>query len=87
MKGWAKIDLSKYNVVASGKVVLSIEWIKVSKAIDERLVKMNGSKQGTPVVLFKTNKKTGTFFIRRSSEAPWITEKENSPVFYITTQG
>ncbi len=87
MKGWEIIDLSKYNVVASGKVVLTIEWIKVSKAIEERLVKMNGSKQGTPVVLFKTNKKIGTFFIRRGSEAPWKTEKGNSPVFYITIKG
>jgi hypothetical protein len=86
-KGWEKIDLSKYNVVTSGKVVLTIEWIKVSKAIEERLVKMNGSKQGTPVVLFKTNKKTGIFYIRKGSEAPWITEKENSPVFYIITKG
>lgn len=87
MKGWEKIDLSKYNIVASGKIVLTIEWIKVTKAIEERLVKMNGSKQGRPVVLFKTNKKTGTFFIRKGSEAPWKTEKENSPVFYITIKG
>jgi hypothetical protein len=87
MKGWEKIDLSKYNIVASGKVILTIEWIKVSKATEERLVKMNGSKQGTPVVLFKTNKKTGTFFIRKGSEAPWMIEKDYSPVFYITTKG
>lgn len=87
MKGWEKIDLSEYNIVASGKVVLTIEWIKVSKAIEERLVKMNGSKQSRPVVLFKNNKKTGTFFVRKGSEAPWITEKGKSPVFYITTKG
>ena len=87
VKGWEKINLSKYNIVTSGKVALTIEWIKVSSVVEDRLVKMNGSKQGTPNVLFKTNNKSGVFFYRHGSEAPWQTKIENSPVFYITTKG
>lgn len=82
-KGWQKIDLSKYNIVSFGKVALTIEWIKISNVIEKRLVKMNGSKQGMAVVLFDTNNKTGTFLIRKGSEAPWKIEEGSSPAYYL----
>nr|WP_321452579.1 carboxypeptidase-like regulatory domain-containing protein [uncultured Carboxylicivirga sp.] len=87
LKGWEKIDLSKYNIVVSGKVALTIEWIKVTNVIEQRLVKMNGSKQGAAVVLFELNKRNGNVFTRRGSAAQWKIGKGESPVFYITTNG
>nr|WP_319397648.1 carboxypeptidase-like regulatory domain-containing protein [uncultured Carboxylicivirga sp.] len=86
-KGWEKVDLSKYNIVVSGKVALTIEWIKVTNVIEQRLVKMNGSKQGAAVVLFELNKRNGKVFTRRGSAAQWKIGKGESPVFYITTKG
>ena len=82
--GWKKIDLSAYNIFMSGDVALSLEWIRVSNVIEKNLVKMNGAKTATPVVLFNLNKKSGTIFSRRGSEAKWRKEENNSPGFYIS---
>ncbi len=82
--GWQKIDLSAYNILISGDVVLSLEWIRISNVIEKNLVKMNGAKTGTPVVLFNMNKKSGTLFSRRGSEAKWREEENNSPGFYVS---
>ena len=83
-RGWQKVDLSAYNIFISGDVALSIEWIKASNVIEKNLIKMNGAKKATPNVLFDTNNKSGTFFIRRGSAANWKSQKNNSPGFYIT---
>lgn len=85
-KGWQNIELSDYNIVANGKVALTIEWIKVSNIIEDKLVKMNGSKKARPVVLFKSCNKDGRFFIRKGSEAPWKCQENSSPSFYISVR-
>ena len=82
--GWQQVDLSDYNIMISGDVVLSIEWIKISNVIEKNLIKMNGSKQATPNVLFDINNKKGTFFMRRGSAAKWKIQENSSPGFYIT---
>lgn len=84
--GWQKIDLSAYNIYLRGSVVLSLEWIRISNVIEKNLVKMNGAKTGTPVVLFNINKKSGTIFSRRGSEALWRKEEGESPGFYINVK-
>ena len=84
--GWKKIDLSDYNININGDVVLSLEWIKISNVIEKNLVKMNGAKTGTAVVLFKLNKKSGTLFSRRGSEAKWRKEENKSPGFYVSVK-
>lgn len=84
--GWQNIDLSEYNIHISGVVVLSLEWIRISHVIEKNLVKMNGAKTGTPVVLFNLNKKIGTLYSRRGSEAIWRKEEYNSPGFYISVK-
>ena len=84
--GWQKIDLSAYNIYIRGNVALSLEWIRISNVIEKNLVKMNGAKTGTPVVLFNINKKSGTIFSRRGSEALWRKEEGESPGFYISVK-
>ncbi len=84
--GWQKIDLADRNIYISGDVVLSLEWIRISNVIEKNLVKMNGAKKGTPVVLFKLNKKSGTIFSRRGSAAKWRKEENESPGFYVSVK-
>jgi len=76
--------LSDFNIIISGTVALSIEWIQISKVIEKNLFKMNGSKQATPNILFDMNNKHGTFFMRRGSASKWKTQANSSPGFYIT---
>lgn len=83
-KGWQKIDLKKYDILLSGKVVLSVEWIRISSVIKNQLIKMRGDKRPKPQVLFNVNKKNGTLLYRWGSEAIWEIKQNYSPVFYIT---
>jgi hypothetical protein len=84
--GWQKIDLSQYNIVLSGNVALSLEWIKISNIIEKNMIRMNGAKEATPNVLFETSNKGGTIFMRRGSAAIWKKEENTSPGFYITVR-
>ena len=85
-KGWVEIDLSKYNLIYKGDIALTLEWIKVYGINENRLMKMNGSKNYTANVLFNLNKNNGTFFIRKGSEAKWLRVENQSPSFYLTVQ-
>jgi hypothetical protein len=84
--GWIDIDLSKYNLVFSGDIVLSLEWLKVDGIHQDRLMKMNDSKQSSPNVLFNVKKKQGCIFNRWGSEAKWVRDDSHSPSFYLTVQ-
>lgn len=84
--GWQQIDLSDYNIMIKDKVALSIEWVRISNVIEKNLIKMNGSKQATPNVLFEMNNKQGTLFGRRGSAAKWKIQENSSPSFYVTTK-
>jgi len=84
--GWEKAALSDYGIMAKGKVVLSIEWIRISGVNPKKLVRMNKDKDPSAVILFNINKKDGTIFIRRGSEAPWKIQAGYSPAFYLTVK-
>lgn len=84
--GWMDIDLSKYNLVFSGDIALSLEWIKVVGIHQDRLMKMNDSKQASPNVLFNVKKKQGCIYNRWGSEAKWVRDDSHSPTFYLTVQ-
>ncbi len=81
------IDLSDFNILVSGNVVMSIEWIGISNVIEKNLIKMNGAKVVSPNVLFDLNQKHGTFYIRNGSEAKWRILENRSPGFYLTVKG
>lgn len=85
-KGWQQFDLTSNNIMLSGDIALSIEWVKVSNVIEKNLIKINGAKKGTPNVLFDINSKKGTFFIRKGSAAKWMIQENSSPAFYITVK-
>jgi hypothetical protein len=84
--GWVEIDLSKYNLMFKGDIVLSLEWIKVLGLNDEKLMKMKGQSQYTANVLFKTNQKQGCMYTRWGTEATWSRFENKSPVFYLVVQ-
>ena len=84
--GWLDFDLSQYNIVLSGKTVLSLEWIKVYGVNEDRLMRINKSKQYTANVLFKVKRKKGTMLTRWGSEAKWTRIDNKSPSFYLIVQ-
>jgi len=84
--GWIDIDLSNYNLVFSGDIALSLEWIKVVGIHQDRFIKMNDSKQASPNVLFKVKRKQGCIYHRWGTESKWVRDDSHSPTFYLTIQ-
>ena len=84
--GWLNVDLSQYDIVLSGKIALSLEWVKVYGINRDRLMRINNSKQYTANVLFKVKRKKGSMFSRWGSEAQWTRTDNKSPVFYLMVQ-
>lgn len=84
--GWVDIDLSNYNLIFKGDIALTLEWLKVIGVNNDRLVKMNGSKEFTANVLFNIKKKQGTFYRKWANEDKWTRIDDQSPSFYLTVQ-
>ncbi len=84
--GWVDIDLSKYNLVYSKDIVLSLEWVRVDGVNKNRLIHMNGSKQKSANVLFNIKRKKGVLFVRKGVEAKWVKIDDESPSFYVTVR-
>jgi hypothetical protein len=84
--GWIDIDLSKYNLVFKGDIALSLEWIKIIGVNKDKLMKMNGSKQYSAIVLFNIKRKLGCTYTRWGSEAKWTRTDNESPSFYLTIE-
>jgi hypothetical protein len=80
--GWAKIDLQQYNLILSGEIGLTLEWLKVHGINEDREMKINDRMQKA-YLLFK-NKKNQTGLRRWGTEAKWIINNENSPSMYLT---
>lgn len=83
-KGWVDIDLSKYHLTYKGDIALTLEWIKVYGTNQDRLMKMNGSKNYSANVLFNIRKNEKALFIRKGSEAIWHSVENKSPSLYLT---
>jgi len=79
--GWVTVDLSKENIIISGKIVLTVEWISAKAVVRKRVIAVN--KQKTPSILIYTNRKQGELFIRKGSELPWRKINNQSPNMYI----
>lgn len=82
--GWVEFDISKYGIVLSGEIALSLEWLKVYGVNENRLVRMNKSKIPTANVLFTKSNNAGTSYMRKGSEAKWVKLDNQSPSFYLT---
>jgi hypothetical protein len=83
--GLADIDLSAYDLVFKGDIVLSLEWIKVIGINKDKLWQSRYSKVPGPVVLFK-NSKQGCIYYKWGSENKWQVNKNYSPSIYLTVQ-
>jgi hypothetical protein len=85
--GWEEIDLRKYNLVFKNDIALTIEWIKVMGAHDNRVVKFTNATQSTANnVLFNVKEKQGCFFKKDANEDKWSRITTQSPGFYLTIQ-
>jgi len=80
--GWVNIDLKKYNLVFSGDVALSLEWVNVIGL--KRLTKVNGVMGAN--IHFRMNNKQGSTYTRWGSEAKWKYLDGMSPCYYLTVQ-
>jgi len=80
--GWVDIDLKKYNLVFSGDVTLSLEWVNVIGL--KRLTKVNGVMGAN--VNFRMNDKQGSTYLRWGTEAKWTYLDGMSPCYYLTVQ-
>lgn len=80
--GWANIDLEQYNLMMSGEIGLTLEWLKVQGLNENREMKINDRMQKA-YFLFK-NKKNQTGIYRWGTEAKWIIDKNKSPSMYLT---
>ncbi len=80
-KGWVAIDLEQYNLVFSGRVALTLEWLKVAGLNPERKMYINGEMQDDYILL--KNKKNQTGLYRRGTEANWQINEKHSPAMYL----
>ena len=79
--GWIDLDLRKYNLVLSGDIALSLEWVNVI-GTNNKLIKVNG-KEGLNV-LFNIKKDSGCTFRKWGVESSWKRMDNGSPSFYLT---
>jgi len=80
--GWVEIDLESYNIVLSGKVGVTLEWLDIIGNNPDRAMKINDSMMDS-YLLFK-NKKNQIGLYRWGIESKWIINKKNSPSMYLT---
>ena len=81
--GWEDIDLGKYNLVYSGEIALTLEWVKVKGLNKNKMMKMNGSKIYSANVLLTIKKNEGCSYTRWGTEAKWNFDGKESPSFYV----
>jgi hypothetical protein len=84
--GWEDIDLGKYNLVYSGEIAFSLEWVKVRGLNKNKMMKMNGNKNYSAIVLFTNKKNQGCSYTRWGTEAKWNRIDTESPSFYLTIE-
>lgn len=85
--GWIDIDLNKYNLVFKGDIAVTIEWIKVIGAHEDRIVKFNNFKQASSNnLLLNVKMKQGCFYDKKANEDRWTRIDNMSPSIYLSVQ-
>ncbi len=82
--GWVKIDLESYNIILSGKVGVTLEWLDVIGNNSERAMKID-KRMTDAYILFK-NTKNHTGLYRWGTESKWRINKKQSPSMYLTIE-
>ena len=80
--GWVDIDLESYNIVLSGKVGVTLEWVDVIGNNTDRAIKIN-KRMSDAYVLFK-NRRNHFGLYRWGTESKWKINKKYSPSMYLT---
>ncbi|OFX90091.1 MAG: hypothetical protein A2W99_17345 [Bacteroidetes bacterium GWF2_33_16] len=80
--GWAKIDLDEYNLVHSGEIAITLEWLRVAGNNTDRAMKIN-DRIHDAYILFK-NQKNHYGIYRWGTEAKWTITKTCGPSIYLT---
>ena len=80
--GWVEINLESYNIVLSGKVGVTLEWLDIIGNNPDRAIKIN-KRISDAYLLFK-NKKNQIGLYRWGIESEWIINTKNSPSMYLT---
>ena len=80
--GWVEINLESYNIVLSGKIGVTLEWLDVTGNNPDRAIKVN--KRMTDAYVLLRNKKNQTGLYRWGIESKWIINKKYSPSIYLT---
>jgi hypothetical protein len=82
--GWTDIDLSSYNLVYNGDIMVSIEWVQVYGVIKEREMLINNNTYGE-YVLISNQRNNGLTYTKWGSEDKWnILKNGSSPSIYFT---
>ncbi len=80
--GWAEIDLESYNIVLSGKVGVTLEWLDVIGNNPDRAIKIN--KRMTDAYILFRNKKNQIGLYRWGTESKWTISEKQSPSLFLT---
>ncbi len=81
--GWVELNLREYNIVLTGQVAVTLEWLKVGEVYEDRAMKIN-QKVTAEYVLFNQKKKAGCILTRWGVEADWTRANKSSPAIYLT---
>jgi hypothetical protein len=84
--GWIDLDLSKYDLVFDGDIILSLEWIKIIGMDMNKFITINGEKRLAAGVTFDTKRNQGSLFTKWGTEAKWVRLDDKSPSIYLTVQ-
>jgi hypothetical protein len=84
--GWIDIDLSKYDLVLDGDVILSLEWIKIIGMDMKKFITIDGKKHLAAGVTFDTKRNQGSLFTKWGTEAEWVRHDKQSPGIYLSVQ-
>lgn len=81
--GWITLDLRDYDIVLSGDVAVTLEWLKVMGVNQKRLVRINKSKEKTSEILINVSSKSGCLYRKWAHDDSWTTVNECVPSFYL----
>ncbi len=81
--GWVTFDLRKYDLFLSGDIAVTLEWIKVIGINNNRLVRVNRSKEKTPEILISVSGKSGCLYKRWAHDDSWTVVNSCFPSFYF----
>jgi hypothetical protein len=86
--GWVDVDLSKYELILSGEIALTLEWLKIIGIYEDRYIKTTteGVESTGPKILFSTIGNPGWLYTKWGVENNWKLNFDQSPSFYLTVQ-